>query len=535
MEQIDYADLRIKLNRNPALFEEFPKLNLSQDASPEEIKSIIDQLIPRLQLNPLLKDIDLNETDLEGCNFNGATLDDMNFSGKRLSNATFAYASMKNVILSTRDDPMEDELEDIDFGFADLTGVQAVGIYFHVYANMQSTNLTGANLSHADLADVGFVDTDLTNADLTGANLQSADLSRVSSMRGTNLLDIQTDRFTEFPLNMTGAINVPAGLNAGQEDEDDELVMMHDGDHEAIAYEIHNIFKKIDIGGYQKIITEGTTHGPNLSVDEITHQFKNIITAVFAEHEKASSTKKLEAIMTRLKNSVELEASGSQKLVSDTTKFVATQPKEFQDFYLHAFIQDCYHAYASESGEPLPDGQGMSCVKGIVERFIWIVGDAAQAMCTDACTNPVYEKLLDVFGKRKLDKNELTQEWNETVLETPEFQNKETMTKEQVKQSYLDFMKKKYVAAGLWIPNTQRMVEEEADKLEYAFESRMFGGRRPPAGSAPKKRKFSRKQKKGTKPNSNAKKMNGTTQKSKPSKQRRRSQKKNNKRRTSKK
>ena len=483
--EIDYADLRIKLNRNPALFQEFPKLNLSQYATPEEIKAIIDQLIPRLQLNPLMKDIDLNETDLEGYNFNGATLDDMNLSGKRLINATFEYASMKNVILSTREEPMEYILYDINFGFADMTGVQAVGIF--VAANMEGTNLTGANLSHADLTDVSFVDTDLTNADLTGANLRSADLSAVASMRGTNLLDIQTDRFTEFPPNMTGAINVPDGLNNG--DEDDDVVMMHDGDHEAIAFEIHNIFKKIDIDGYQKIITEDVSPSAELSIDEIIFLFKHIIVTVFEEKEQASSVQKLDAVMTRLKNSHELEASGLKKLVSDTAKFVSAQPKEFTDFYLHAFIQDCYHAYASESGEPLPDGQGMSCTKGIVERFIWIVGDTAQAMCSDGCTNPVYEKLLDVFGKRKLDKNELTQEWNDTVLETPEFQNKETMTKEQVKQSYLDFMKQKYAAAGLWIPNTQRMVEEEADKLEYAFESRAFGGRR----AVTKKRRVSKK------------------------------------------
>jgi uncharacterized protein YjbI with pentapeptide repeats len=487
--EIDYADLRIKLNRNRALFEEFPKLNLSQYASPEEIKAIIDQLIPRLQLNPLMKDIDLDETDLEGYNFNGATLDGMNLSDKRLSRATFTYASMKNVILSTREEPMEYPLDDVDFGFADMTGVQAFGVDFSD-ADLQGANLTGSNLSHADLGAVWFVDSDLTNADFTGADLRSADLSAVASMRGTNLLDIHTDLFTEFPSNMTGAINMPVRLNNG-DDDDADVVMMHLGDHDAIAFEIHNIFKKIDIEGYQKIITEGTTPGPNLSIDEITNRFKEIVTTVFTEDEKASSVQKLEAVLTRLKNSHELEASGSHKLVSDTTKFVSSQPKEFQDFYLHAFIQDCYHAYASESGEPLPDGQGMSCVKGIVERFIWIVGDTAQAMCSDACTNPVYEKLLDVFGKRKLDKNELTQEWNETVLETPEFQNKETMTKEQVKQSYLDFMKKKYAAAGLWIPNTQRMVEEEADKLEYAFESRMFGGRRKK--SAPKKRRVSKK------------------------------------------
>jgi uncharacterized protein YjbI with pentapeptide repeats len=491
--EIDYADLRIKLNRNRALFQEFPKLNLSQYATPEEIKAIIDQLILRLQLNPLMKDIDLNETDLEGYNFNGATLDDMNLLDKRLSRATFTYTSMKNVILSTPTEPMEDRLDDVDFGFADMTGVQAFGADFS-NADLQGTNLTGANLSRTEMADVSFVDTDLTNADLTGANLRSADLSAVASMRGTNLLDIQTDRFTEFPLNMTGAINVPDGLNNG--DDDDDNAMMHDGDHEAIAFEIHNIFKKIDIDGYQKIITEDVSPSAELSIDEIVFFFKHIIVTVFEEKEQASSVQKLEAVMTRLKNSHELEASGFKKLVSDTAKFVSAQPKEFTDFYLHAFIQDCYHAYASESGEPLPDGQGMSCTKGIVERFIWIVGDTAQAMCSDGCTNPVYEKLLDVFGKRKLDKNELTQEWNDTVLETPEFQNKETMTKEQVKQSYLDFMKKKYVAAGLWIPNTQRMVEEEADKLEYAFESRAFGGRRlaqQRRRAAPKKRRVSKK------------------------------------------
>jgi hypothetical protein len=231
----------------------------------------------------------------------------------------------------------------------------------------------------------------------------------------------------------------------------------------------------------------------------------------------------LEAVLTRLKNSHELEESGLKKLVSDTAKFVGAQSKEFQDFYMHAFIQDCYHAYTSNEGHTLENGEGMSCMKGIVERFIWIVGDSAQAMCTDGCTNPVYEKLLDVFGKRKLDKNELTQEWSEQFLGTEAFQNKDTMTKEQVKQSYLDFMKQKYSAVGLWVPHTRQMIEEEADKLDYAFESRMFGGRRN------KKRKYSQKKGRnstkvnkktggGRTANKNQKKNKGKTQKRRPKK-----------------
>ena len=119
----------------------------------------------------------------------------------------------------------------------------------------------------------------------------------------------------------------------------------------------------------------------------------------------------------------------------------------------------------------------MSCAKGIVERFVWIVGDAAQAMCTETCT-PLYQQLLNVFGKSKLDLNELTQQWNSDVLETDAFQDKANKTKEQVKQSFIQYMKDKYSAVGMWIPSIQALVEKRADELDYAFEGRMFGGRR---------------------------------------------------------
>ena len=39
-------------------------------------------------------------------------------------------------------------------------------------------------------------------------------------------------------------------------------------------------------------------------------------------------------------------------------------------------------------------------------------------------------------------------------------------------------MKYKYSAVGMWIPSIQALVEKRADELDYAFEGRMFGGRR---------------------------------------------------------
>ena len=52
------------------------------------------------------------------------------------------------------------------------------------------------------------------------------------------------------------------------------------------------------------------------------------------------------------------------------------------------------------------------------------------------------------------------------------------MTKAQVKQNFIDFMKSKYEPIGMWIPSTQALVQQRADELDYVFEGRTFGGKR---------------------------------------------------------
>jgi hypothetical protein len=181
---------------------------------------------------------------------------------------------------------------------------------------------------------------------------------------------------------------------------------------------------------------------------------------------------KLNKILARFSSATELSQKPANiKMIGNTVDFVFKQPKEFIDFYIRAFIQDCYHAYSYE-GEA-----GMSCVAGILERFYMIVGDAIFAICPDGnCDNNKYVELLKLFNKH-IDKNELTQEWANTYLESEELKN---LKPHERKQHYINFMKQKYFDADMLDANTEKIINDEADNLELAdvFEKLQFGGKK---------------------------------------------------------
>jgi hypothetical protein len=141
-------------------------------------------------------------------------------------------------------------------------------------------------------------------------------------------------------------------------------------------------------------------------------------------------------------------------------------------------------------------------VKGMIERFYLTMGDTAYALCPDpdTCTNPKYNELVSLFNKR-VDKNELTQEWNKTFLEDP-IKREEllNLTKEQRKDHYRQFMIKKYRDAGQ-IPTEKAkqivlrdIIEPEVIALDYVFDELQFGGIRRNRKSI-RKRNKSRKNK----------------------------------------
>jgi hypothetical protein len=122
----------------------------------------------------------------------------------------------------------------------------------------------------------------------------------------------------------------------------------------------------------------------------------------------------------------------------------------------------------------------------MIERFYLTMGDTAYALCPDpdTCTNPKYNELVSLFNKR-VDKNELTQEWNRIFLEDPiKRERLNGLDKEQRIDHYRQFMIQKYRDAGQ-IPNEQAkqmvlrdIIEPEIVALDYVFEGLQFGGKK---------------------------------------------------------
>lgn len=249
-----------------------------------------------------------------------------------------------------------------------------------------------------------------------------------------------------------------------------------------IPYEVHRASAKINLDKYLEIIS-GNQPVPAYGdiLQYVKTKFTEYIDAHFDNKEEAKT--KLAAILQRLSNARELSGSQRNKdIIGATIDFVFKQPPEFIYFYIHTFIQDCYHAYNAE--------HGMSCSAGILERFYMLVGDAAFSICPDeetcnATNKDTYIELLKLFGK-KVDKNELTQEWANQYLESEELKN---MNKEERKQQYINFMKDKYTQLGMLDDITEKIINDEADKIDYVFDTLAFGGSRKYSKTGKKSKK----------------------------------------------
>jgi hypothetical protein len=245
-----------------------------------------------------------------------------------------------------------------------------------------------------------------------------------------------------------------------------------------VAYEIHNSFSKINLEKYLQIINplnHINTSCQNNAKQFIINSFTEFIDSNFKASIKQTSKDKLTAIITKLFNAIEISANPRNvNIMCSSVYFIMQQPTEVKEFYIKTFIQDCYHAYTGENG--------LSCVKGILERFVMLIGDAVFSVCPDEqCDNEQYKELLKIFGK-KMDINELTQEWANLYLESPEIINMvnpdNTPNIEARKNHYIKFVKQKYQTAGMLDEITTQKIITEANKLEYAFKDLQFGGRR---------------------------------------------------------
>jgi surface protein len=255
---------------------------------------------------------------------------------------------------------------------------------------------------------------------------------------------------------------------------------------QGVAFEIHNAFNQhfaLNKDKYFEII--GLPNHPDSIytstniVIYITPKLIELIRNVYPAEEITKKIAEMNQILHTIYLAQELsEKTDTKLLLGKTVDFLVTQPNEFVHFYLEALKYDCLNAYSS--------GSPISCVKGMIERFYLTMGDTAYALCPDpdTCTNPKYNELVSLFNKR-VDKNELTQEWNRIFLEDPiKRERLNGLDKEQRIDHYRQFMIQKYRDAGQ-IPNEQAkqmvlrdIIEPEIVALDYVFEGLQFGGKK---------------------------------------------------------
>jgi hypothetical protein len=238
-----------------------------------------------------------------------------------------------------------------------------------------------------------------------------------------------------------------------------------------VAFEIHNASEKINakMQKYLELISSLATQedvfytNQNI-IEYIKPKFVNYIQQHFPEDKKESSIQKLNSVLNKLADTPNIVNDPNKKLIiGKTVDFVFSQPNDFIEFYIDVFIQDCYHAYSGM-------GDNRSCAKGIYERFYMVIKDTCHAVCPDpSCTNVLYNK-LKLFFK---DLNEITQEWGEQYLESPEFAR---MNKEERKQHFIHFMKEKYRNADILNEEIEAEIMNQANKIDYVFETLSFGG-----------------------------------------------------------
>ena len=172
------------------------------------------------------------------------------------------------------------------------------------------------------------------------------------------------------------------------------------------------------------------------------------------------------------------------QLISNCILYVSKQPKRFRQYYITTYIEDTYGAYNAVFN----DEDTLSCVAGIVERFITTMGTAIQIICIDGKNSDYrkckqhaeYYEILKTLNLLSVDIQKATQEWAETVLDTPRAQK---MTRDGLKKNYILFLKRKYkeedIEESVYGPLIEAAVKE-IDGTKYAefdvFKQKHFGG-----------------------------------------------------------
>jgi hypothetical protein len=373
---------------------------------------------------------------------------------------------------------------------ADLHDANLAGIVFtgdlHG-ADLRGADLTGADLTGANLQDVNLRAADLTGARLGGANLQGANL------QGASLRNAHLDGAILTSAILTGAIlNGAIFQDAILNGRNLEIVQAAQARQaapaapaaiEGRAYEIHNYFDTLDMAEITRFLQEYNVRSADLNQRTMPSAaaasseqslFTPLLTFIdnselFSPNEKEENKQKLNRILTIAQEYGRFNAN--RELLNSIIEFVSKQSDNFIEQYIRIISDECLNAY----------GQGgQSCVKGMFERIITILGTVAITLTQDGVSNQeneTYKTLKKLF--REINFSDYVQEWAVTYLEDGEKEEElKSLSTDERKRHFINFMTTKY---GALINETiRRKILEEAEQYQQmgVFERMSFGGRR---------------------------------------------------------
>jgi hypothetical protein len=236
-----------------------------------------------------------------------------------------------------------------------------------------------------------------------------------------------------------------------------------------LAFEIHEKFAKIlsKQNEYVAIIDQPDYDYRGLDIYYHIHQlFTHFIEVLFpGDNEKLNQ---FNTAFERINNRI---PENLKPLIYKTLDFVFSQKKDFIKEYIKIFLDESCRAYSGPN--PL---NNLSCLNGIIERFVTAVGGAVQVLCVSGCENETYQKLDKLFNP-KFDIRETASVWWNTIAETAEIQN---LSKEQRKESFITFLRNKAIELDNYNNDIEQQIINYANEIDYSFENLSLGGSRKP-------------------------------------------------------
>ena len=322
------------------------------------------------------------------------------------------------------------------------------------------------------------------------------------------------------------------------------------GEREGVAFEVHNIFRKMNKSNYinhlmtffNELTPEQRDNNPfiisdsgNLTFDYWDPTKMKTITQVAFNHyidrekpsEKAEETRKFELVFGRITNCA--PSAEVKQIINLSVAYMWTSDwsDDERGLYIYKMISDNAEAYTGDVAT-----LNISCIQGIFERFILGIRDMIQIK-TDK--TPVQIKLFSIITNQLLEPDKVYELWREEVKENTQYENiKNIISKRDdnedivfddvdaiaLQKSYADFMRSKYSVMLTDEPTLNaKMKEVEITQfIDYIPTHIQDGGR---------KRRKTKKSKKTRKKSKKSKTKKKKSRKSKTKKKKSRKSKKN--------